>query len=106
MATQSLAAAIVVSLSCVILTASCVVQDPTAQSDDGPRSDGEAIGQAREDPMQAERTGEAQDPVTRAQCQEAFVKNLRQCDSWTEHKEVCQHMAAVLLLACIALSKE
>jgi hypothetical protein len=103
MTSRSLAAA-VVSLSCVILTASCAVQG-TARPEDGPRSDGETIDQAQEDST-AERTGEAQDPETRAQCQEAFIKNLRMCDSWTEHKEVCQQVAAGLLLACIALSKE
>jgi hypothetical protein len=31
-------------------------------------------GEAREDSTPAERTGEAQDPWTRAQCQEAFVE--------------------------------
>jgi hypothetical protein len=53
----------------------------------------------------AEWTGEAQDAWTRAQCQDAFVENLHNCDSWTEHKDVCKQMAAALLIACIALCK-
>jgi hypothetical protein len=64
------------------------------------------VGEAQEDSTPAERTGEAQDPWTRAQCQDAFVENLRKCDSWTNNKEVCQGMCAALLVACIALTKE
>jgi hypothetical protein len=50
----------------------------------------------------AERTGEAQDPWTRAECQDAFVRNIRWCDTWTvKTRPTCYGVMAGLHVACV-----
>ena len=55
----------------------------------------------------AERTGEAQDPWTRAECQAAFVRNIRFCDTWTvTTRPTCYAVMAGLHVACVKQAED
>jgi hypothetical protein len=97
LAVGGLVAGVLSSIGCVGAAGEAASPEPTAS----PESPDDPAEVAR-----AERTGEAQDPWTRAECQQAFVDNLHKCDSWPEHKALCQQMCAALLVACIKLSRE
>ena len=106
MTTKSLAAALGIAFACV-LSASCMqaTREAEATASPDPSSDqtSEPIGHEHvAEPEQTERTGEAQDPYTRADCQKAFVENIHKCYSWPVlDRPTCYVMCAGLLAACI-----
>jgi hypothetical protein len=107
MRTHRFAAVVALALSCAFLTVSCVRSLEAGEPGEAPGSVGTESSTMASEPtepssMGDEHTGEAQDPWTRADCQNAFVQNIRWCDTWTvTTRPACYGIMAGLHVACV-----
>jgi hypothetical protein len=110
MRTHRLAAVVALALSCASLTVSCV-HSPEADEPSAAPSAAESSTTASEpaepSPMGAEHTGEAEDPLTKAECYEQYKSQLRDCIrkpagdiTW------CGLVAGMVFAGCIRLAED
>jgi hypothetical protein len=104
---QSLAAAVVVSLSCVVVTASCV-QEADGAGGGAPASTPDQPAEPADQADAApEPIGEAQEDWTRDECYAMWHHNCAQCTQSDAHlRYVCWAACATWLGVCLKTATE